>query len=117
MSVTGIAVSHPNSRHLNDASKSKISSGALPLIYIYSCSKDHRLIKWNFWTGRVEHVFDGARKPTKRFTKKVGGKIIEKPGTHSDHILSVDVSSDGQYVVGISILTYILSSTIKINRA
>ncbi|KAJ3089815.1 pre-rRNA processing protein [Quaeritorhiza haematococci] len=70
-------------------------------LYLFSGSKDGSIIKWDFRTGRSILVIPGAPKQTQRRKAKngesEGGKTSDHAG-HSDHVLSMAVSSDGQYL-------------------
>ncbi|KAJ1556085.1 pre-rRNA processing protein, partial [Cladochytrium tenue] len=70
----------------------------VPPIYIYTGSKDATIAKWDFWTGKLEHVFPGGIKPTKKALKAYGEKTIKRHVGHSDQILCLAASSDGSFV-------------------
>ncbi|KAJ3258497.1 pre-rRNA processing protein [Boothiomyces macroporosus] len=86
LSLTSIAVSIQNKDTAN------------PVIYIYTGSKDAMIVKWDFKTGKREHVFDGGLKPTKKLLKSYDAKSIKVIG-HNDQVLTVAASSDGKYMV------------------
>ncbi|KAG4104140.1 hypothetical protein H8356DRAFT_1072140 [Neocallimastix lanati (nom. inval.)] len=50
-------------------------------IYIYSASKVDSIIKWDFWTRKRLHVFEGGLKPTNKLKKYLGSiKLKENVG-------------------------------------
>ncbi|KAJ3373949.1 pre-rRNA processing protein [Kappamyces sp. JEL0680] len=104
LSLTALAFSQP------PASKSAGSSSP-PRLYIYSASKDAVIVKWDFWTGAKLHIYPGGRKPTKRLEKAVGKKKLAHEG-HNDHILCMDASTDGKYIVtgGLDKVIYVWST-------
>ncbi|CAG8616876.1 2772_t:CDS:10 [Paraglomus brasilianum] len=54
--------------------------------YFYTASKDCSIKKWDVDTGRKLHEFPGGRKSVKQFDG------------HTDHVLSLALSSDGKYL-------------------
>ncbi|KAG2188406.1 hypothetical protein INT44_001159 [Umbelopsis vinacea] len=54
--------------------------------FLYTASKDASIIKWDALTMKKLHTFPGARKGVKNFNG------------HTDHILCLALSSDGQYL-------------------
>ncbi|KAI9100690.1 WD40-repeat-containing domain protein [Phlyctochytrium arcticum] len=89
LSITSIAIS--KAPHRGDKK-------TVPAIFIYSASKDAAIVKWNFWTGKIDHTFAGGLKPTKKLTAAYGKKLPAAHIGHNDHILAVAASSDGKYV-------------------
>ncbi|KAJ3016037.1 pre-rRNA processing protein [Thoreauomyces humboldtii] len=92
LAITCLAIASPA-----DTSRTTDLSSRKPL-YVYSASKDASIVKWDFWTGKRVHFTPGGLKPTKKLTAAYGSRIAAAHKGHSDHILSLAVSSDGQFL-------------------
>lgn len=89
LSITSIAVAVVQERGIQSEK---------PPIYIYSASKDASIIKWDFWTGKRLHVFDGGLKPTNKLKKYLGTVKLQEHIGHTDHIYTLATSYDGKYL-------------------
>ncbi|KAI8905123.1 WD40-repeat-containing domain protein [Gorgonomyces haynaldii] len=65
--------------------------------FIYAGSKDATIVKWNLFTGSRVNVIAGGLKQTKKLIKQVGSKKIAHVG-HTQPILAMDCTSDGQFM-------------------
>lgn len=74
------------------------ADGSSPKPFVYAGSKDATIIKWDFVTGKRINVIKGGLKPTKKLLKSIGSRAIECIG-HNDHILTMDASFDGKFIV------------------
>jgi len=70
-----------------------------PETYIYSASKDGSIIKWDFWTGKRLHVFEGGLKPTNKLKKYLGTVKLKEQVGHNDIVYALAASYDGKYIV------------------
>jgi len=70
-----------------------------PETYIYSASKDGSIIKWDFWTGKRLHVFEGGLKPTNKLKKYLGTVKLKEHVGHNDIVYALAASYDGKYIV------------------
>ncbi|KAJ3128479.1 pre-rRNA processing protein [Nowakowskiella sp. JEL0407] len=68
------------------------------LFYLFSGSKDGSIVKWNLRTGHRVHFVPGGLKNTKKLRAMVGEKALKRQLGHTDHIFSMDVSSDSKYL-------------------
>lgn len=93
LSVTCLAIAFPSAKLL-----SQHGITGQP-IYIFSASKDASIIKWDFWTKQRLHTIPGGLKQTKRVKQTVGLKNLKSHVGHTDAIYTMDVSSDGKYLV------------------
>ncbi|KAJ3335693.1 pre-rRNA processing protein [Gonapodya sp. JEL0774] len=102
LSITGVCIAKPSiqsaQRPMTIFEPSKKESQP---VYLYSCSKDAVIVKWDFYTGKKLAFFEGVLKPTKRLSRSL--KNMNHPkvlGTgHSDQILCIDATDDGCHVV------------------
>jgi ribosomal RNA-processing protein 9 len=78
-----------------------------PNSFIYAGSKDASIFKWDLVTGKRIIVLHGGLKPTKKLIKSIGSRVISNIG-HNDHILTMDTSSDGKFLVSISFFTFFI---------
>jgi ribosomal RNA-processing protein 9 len=69
-----------------------------PETYIYSASKDGSIIKWDFWTGKRLHVFEGGLKPTNKLKKYLGTVKLKEQVGHNDIVYALAASYDGKYI-------------------
>lgn len=95
LSVTCLAIAQPTSKILSSYNIKSV----IPVIYIFSASKDASIIKWDFWTGKRLHTIPGGLKQTKRVRQTIGLKNLKAHIGHTQDILTMDVSSDGKYLV------------------
>lgn len=93
LTVTCLAIAFPSAKVL---AHHGISGSP---IYIFSASKDASIVKWDFWTRKRLHTIPGGLKLTKRVKQTVGLKNLKSHIGHTDAIYTMDVSSDGKYLV------------------
>ncbi|KXS10911.1 WD40 repeat-like protein [Gonapodya prolifera JEL478] len=94
LSVTGVCVARPSAP--TDLSQKDTRQP----VYLYSCSKDASIIKWDFYTGKRLSVFEGGLKPTKKLQRTLKNLATVKTDMgHCDEILCIDASDDGSTVV------------------
>ncbi|KAJ3331683.1 pre-rRNA processing protein [Blyttiomyces sp. JEL0837] len=88
LSLTSVSVACPPEK----------GPGGLPLVYIFTASKDAAIAKWNLLTGVCESRVAGGIKPTKRAKRRKSAKALSAHVGHNDQILCLATSSDGKFV-------------------